>query len=132
MRLLIVIAALAALGAGTAAAHEPEVSDRYTDAYDACFEAAESTADYIQCSGAEYERQDAALNAAYRKAMAGLTPGQKDKLQAAQRAWIAFRDAKCRSLEDPDWGSMSRMFANHCMVDETIERTVELEQYPPV
>ncbi len=122
-----------AVAAGQAAlAHEARVSERYSEAYNACSDAAQSTADFIQCAGAEFERQDAALNLAYRKAMEGLTPGQQEKLRAAQRAWIAFRDTHCRSLEDPDWGSMSRIFANHCMVDETIERLVELEQYPPV
>ena len=121
----------AAALATPAAAHERAVSERYSATYTACTQAAGSTADYVQCAGAEHARQDRALNEAYRKAMATLNARQQAKLRTAQRAWIAWRDAKCQSLADPDWGSLSTVTANFCMVDETIARLIELEEYPP-
>ena len=45
---------------------------------------------------------DAKLNAAYRASMARLNARQKGRLQAAQRAWIAFRDAECEAQTDEE------------------------------
>jgi len=131
MRVLLGLAALA-LVAAPATAHEREVNERYSAAYNACNDAAGATAEYIRCADAEFRLQDAALNAAYRRVMATLNARQQEKLRKAQRAWIAWRDAKCQSLQDQDWGSLSTVTANFCMVDETIARLIELEEYPPV
>jgi len=108
------------------------VMARYTPAYDKCLESPEgqSTAGMIGCVGQELEVQDKALNAAYAASMAQLNDRQKAKLRAAQKAWIAFRDADCASREDQDWGTLSRIDANTCMLRRTVERTIELEAYP--
>jgi len=100
-------------------------------AYDRCLQGASTTVAMTGCAQAELKRQDDALNAAYRQARAGLTPRQTAKLTAAQRAWIAFRDAHCASMEDPDWGTMSRLAAVQCLIDTTAERTSQLHEYPP-
>ena len=102
-------------------------------AFHRCLDTPEGASTYgqIDCVSAELKIQDLALNAAYRKAAADLTPGQKAKLTAAQRAWIAFRDADCASMQDEAWGSLSRVEANLCVLRRTVERTVELEDYPP-
>ncbi|MDO8323018.1 MAG: lysozyme inhibitor LprI family protein [Phenylobacterium sp.] len=101
-------------------------------ALDRCLasEAGATTIGQIQCIGDELKVQDARLNANYAKAMKDLTPEQKDKLRAAQRAWLAFQDADCRSLWDDAWGTMSRVTANMCALDRTIERADELASYP--
>ncbi|HZZ36273.1 MAG TPA: lysozyme inhibitor LprI family protein [Caulobacteraceae bacterium] len=106
---------------------------RYTTAYQKCLDSPEgqSTAGMIGCIGAELEVQDARLNAQYRKAMADLNPRQKARLQAAERAWLAYRDAECLSYTDEDWGSLSRINANHCVLQMTVERLIALENYPP-
>ena len=112
----------------------PAIAKRYTPAYQKCLDApgGQSTMGMIDCIGDELKVQDFALNAAYKKAMRDLTPGEKTNLQRAQRAWIAFRDADCAALDDPEqWGSISRINANVCVLDRTIERTVELENFPP-
>ena len=49
----------------------------------------------IDCFNAELKIQDARLNATYRQAQADLNARQKASLTAAQRAWIAYRDADC-------------------------------------
>ena len=133
--LAALFAAAAVLGlAAQAHAEDPAVAKRYTPAYQKCLDApdGQSTMGMIGCIGDELAIQDAALNAAYKKAMSDLTPGEKTNLQRAQRAWIAFRDADCAALEDPEqWGSISRINANVCMLNRTIERTLELEDFPP-
>ena len=116
-----------------ARAADPAVEKRFTPALARCMATpeGESTMGMIDCLGAELKIQDARLNAAYGKAAADLTPEQKSKLQAAQRAWIAFRDADCASMQDQDWGTLSRVEANDCLLRRTVERTLELEDYPP-
>ncbi|MES2722190.1 MAG: lysozyme inhibitor LprI family protein [Pseudomonadota bacterium] len=101
-------------------------------ALDRCLasEAGATTMGQIQCVGDELKVQDTRLNANYAKAMKDLTPEQRDKLRNAQRAWLAFKDADCLSLWDDAWGTMSRVTANMCALDRTIERADELANYP--
>ncbi|MDO8910353.1 MAG: lysozyme inhibitor LprI family protein [Phenylobacterium sp.] len=120
---LLVVALLLAPAAAQAA---PE------SALDRCLasEAGATTIGQIQCIGDELKVQDARLNRNYAKAMKDLTPEQKAKLRAAQRAWLAFKDADCRSLQDDAWGTLSRVSANMCVLERTIERADELASYP--
>jgi uncharacterized protein YecT (DUF1311 family) len=62
--------------------------------------------------------------------MGDLNDRQKARLRAAQRAWLAFRDADCASRQDEDWGTLSRITANACVLRRTVERTIDLEGYP--
>ena len=89
-----------------------------------------STMGQIQCIGDAVAVQDARLNKNYARAMAKLTPAQKDRLRAAQRAWIAFKQADCQSLQDDAWGTLSRVTANMCVLDRTTQRADELAAYP--
>lgn len=109
------------------------VEARYSPAFQRCLDApdGQSTAGTIQCIGKELEIQDAALNGAYRALVSDMTPDQKAGLLKAQRAWIAFRDADCQARHSPDWGSMSTIDANFCMLQRTVERTIELEEFRP-
>lgn len=123
---LLCLSVLAAPLAGQAA--EP----KYSPAYDRCLASpdGQSTMGMIACAGAELKLQDARLNRAYQAAMKRLDqPRQRAALQKAQRAWIAFRDADCASLYDQDWGSLSRIEANACMLDHTARRADALEAY---
>ncbi|WP_062227571.1 lysozyme inhibitor LprI family protein [Aureimonas frigidaquae] len=81
---------------------------------------------------------DAALNAAYAKAGAYIDatqdiPADKtswhDELRAAQRAWIAFRDANCAfDLIVAEWnsGSGANAAQKACVLAMTLARTDEL------
>ena len=136
--LLAALAMAAALGAADPDRDAPSlenvaVTARYTPGYHACLERpeGESTAGMIDCLVEELAIQDTRLNAEYRKSLAALNPRQRAKLQAAERAWMAFRDAECRSYQDEDWGTLSRITANTCMLDMTVERLMALENYPP-
>ena len=109
------------------------VEARYTPAYNACLASPDGASTYgaIMCTQKELGIQDQRLNATYRKTMAELNDRQKAKLVAAQRAWIAFRDAECASYHDEDWGTMSQVVAAGCVVRMTVQRTIDLEHYPP-
>jgi uncharacterized protein YecT (DUF1311 family) len=128
---LLCLSILAAPVAGQAA--EPQSSSpKYSPAYDRCLASPEgqSTIGMIQCAAAELKLQDARLNRAYQEAMTRLDqPRQRTALKKAQRAWIAYRDADCASVYDPDWGSLARIEANACVLDHTARRADALEMY---
>ncbi len=134
MKIIATLAALAALIATPAlAVDEAQIEARYTPGFQQCLDSpdGQSTAGMIQCVGAELAIQDAALNTAYRSLTATFNTRQKANLQKAQRAWIAFRDADCAARYDPDWGSLSTINANFCLLRRTVERTIELEEFGP-
>jgi uncharacterized protein YecT (DUF1311 family) len=132
MRALAALALAMAVTTPAFAQTPAPVDRRYTPAYQQCLDKPEgqSTMGMIECVDQEVQVQDKALNAAYATAMGDLNDRQKTKLRAAQRAWVAFRDADCASLQDEDWGSLSRITANICVLQRTVERTIELEDYP--
>lgn len=132
MRTPLALAALVALAATPAlAVDDTKLQERYSPAFDTCLESPEgqSTAGMVQCIGVELAVQDKALNAAYRDLTSGMNARQKANLVKAQRAWIAFRDADCQARYDPDWGTISTLNANMCMLHRTVERTIELEEF---
>jgi len=121
------------LATPAAAVDAAEIEARYTPALAQCLDTPEgqSTAGTIGCIAAELKIQDAALNAAYRRATAGMNARQQAGLRSAQRAWIAFRDADCAARQDWEWGSMSTVAANFCVLRRTVERTIEMETFGP-
>ena len=128
------LALLAAAAGVSAQVSEKTIEGRYTPGFHRCMQSPEGASTYgmIECIGAEIKIQDQRLNAAYAKTLHDLTPDERKNLQAAQRAWIVFRDADCAAQVDPEqWGTMSRINGNYCLLDRTIERTIELETFPP-
>lgn len=125
MKALLIAALLAAGVPASVQAAPATVLDRCLAS-----EAGASTMGQIQCIGDAVAVQDARLNKNYAKAMKGLTAAQQTKLRAAQRAWIAFKQADCQSLQDDAWGSLSRVSANMCVLERTTERADELADYP--
>lgn len=88
-----------------------------------------TTIEMKECAAREYKEADAALNKAYKEAMARLTSKeQKDKLKEAQKAWIKFRDLHCES-EYLTWegGSFGGVAHTNCMTSLTRKRTAQLE-----
>jgi len=57
-----------------------------------------------QAAAREFEKVDAELNNIYKKVVAGLDAEGKKKLQAAQRAWIIYRDAEAAFVADSERG----------------------------
>lgn len=132
--IITVIAGATLLSAAPAAAvDEARIEARYTPALGLCLDTpdGQTTAGTVGCVAEELKVQDAALNAAYRTLTAGMNARQQAGLRNAQRAWIAFRDADCASRQDWEWGSMSTVAANFCVLRRTVERTIELETFGP-
>ena len=110
----------------TATADDIELSQQFS----ACMEKSGGvTVDMLDCIGAETKRQDTRLNKVYKEVMAQLSPARNKELQAAQRAWIKFRDANCNFYADPEGGTMATVSSNDCFMSATASRAKELENF---
>ena len=90
-----------------------------------------------QCAHDDWQAQDAALNAAWAKAMAVMQAvdadlpagerGAADRLRKGQRAWISFRDEACAAEGYlMHGGSAEPMLVYGCMARLTEVRTGDL------
>lgn len=101
---------------------------QYSKQYSDCIDKSEGiTFNMLDCTHAETARQDARLNKAYKKVMSQLSPARKKQLQAAQRAWIKYRDESCTFYADPDGGTSATMASNDVFLLFTATRAKELE-----
>ncbi len=93
--------------------------------------------DMNACAALDYEKADKELNVAYqqlRKKMSewdksadAASKGAVDALVAAQRAWVAFRDANCDVAGfQARGGSMEPMLVSSCLADMSTKRAEEL------
>ncbi|MDF0487557.1 lysozyme inhibitor LprI family protein [Sphingomonas sp. H39-1-10] len=87
-----------------------------------------STAAIAECFTRQTAQADARLNAAYKAARARIPARQAAALQAAQRAWIAYRDANCHAYALGE-GTISRIEAAQCAFDTTSRRADELAAF---
>jgi uncharacterized protein YecT (DUF1311 family) len=90
------------------------------------------------CATLEFRTADAELNAQWRITAAEMRrrdqgiaddgrPGYFDQLLAAQRAWLAYRDAHCDSEGyGARGGSMEALLVANCRTQLTIDRTEQL------
>lgn len=72
---------------------------------------------------ARYRIADRELNAAYRRLAAQASPGGRERLRLAQRAWIAFRDLDCAARAGSRGGSFHPAAVALCLEQVTDERT---------
>ncbi|NEX92642.1 lysozyme inhibitor LprI family protein [Caulobacter sp. 17J65-9] len=85
-----------------------------------CGAMALATSAYAQDTrDAELASSDRALNATYQTLIRRLRPADQASLRAAQRAWIAFRDADC-AFGDAD--------KRDCLIQRTDERERQLRE----
>ena len=74
-----------------------------------------------QCAANEYKAADRDLNAYYSKLE------KTNELVAAERAWIAYRDAECAyQAKAVEGGSMAPMIYSSCLADLTKQRLKQL------
>lgn len=89
------------------------------------------------CAAQDFEASDAALNAAYRAAIAmvrrwdsgqpGLDPSNEAMLRDAQRAWIPYRDQACAAESTiARGGTMQNQLFYLCLDRLTEQRTNDL------
>jgi uncharacterized protein YecT (DUF1311 family) len=86
-------------------------------------------AEMNRCAYEELQRADAALNRAYQKVLRSLEPDRQKKLQAAERAWLAYRDAHCAfEASESEGGSIYPLEYSTCRTELTKQRTAQLRR----
>ena len=97
-----------------------------------CIDANPSTQGMLECLGVAYTEWDVELNRLYRVLMGELSDENKEQLRAAQRAWIAFRNAEFDVLASVYGGLEGTLWrvvhADH-RVSFIRRRAKELEDY---
>lgn len=101
-----------------------------------CNSSAQTQAELNQGGCAKYSKSDAEMNSVYRQVLSKYKSESLflEKLKAAQRAWIAFRDAHLESLypapnKQQTYGSVNPMCRCGVLADLTMERTKQLKQW---
>ena len=105
-------------------------TDKYSKQYAVCMDGPDAsqgmTMAILNCSSKEIKHQDQRLNKAYKALKKSLSKSRQKDLLSAQRLWIQYRDANCGFYNDPNGGTMHRMFAQECLMDATRSRAEEL------
>jgi uncharacterized protein YecT (DUF1311 family) len=84
------------------------------------------------CSGNKYNKADAKMNKQYKQLLTQLkTKESKERLKAAQRAWLKYRDADCLYYNGApeDGGSSYIQLDTMCKYRHTRQRIEELERF---
>lgn len=87
---------------------------------------AQSQADMNREASDAHRAADADLNRAYVAIMAQASPDGRERLRAAQRDWIKFRDSDCAARAGSRGGSFYPTSLSTCLADVTRERTATL------
>ena len=91
-------------------------------------ERGETTIGIASCLEEEFNREDKKLNLTYKKAKATIQPFRIESLKNVQLAWIGYRDVKCSFFNHKESGSSGSLDEQECRIQETIDRTKELEK----
>ena len=97
---------------------------------------ASAQANYL-CAEKDRIAADAKLNQVYRTLIGVLKDNAeqetmpKTEIVAAQRAWLAFRDAECDFRTSLNGGAHQWLIVNHsqCLTELTVQRTAALQRY---
>jgi uncharacterized protein YecT (DUF1311 family) len=96
-----------------------------------CFDLA-TQADMNICSYQDFQKADKELNDLYQQQLKWLPQqSSKQRLKAAQLAWIKFRDASCLYEAGPqeESGTIWPTEQNSCLSSLTKKRVIELKDY---
>ncbi len=94
-----------------------------------CNDAA-STAEMRACANELYEAADAELNRVYRQLTHQLSDKRREKLKAAQQAWITFRDKNATfAAGEVEDGTMYPLLEVSELTTMTKQRTEQLRAY---
>ncbi len=90
---------------------------------------AQSTWEMKRDSQSDLEKADAALNVAYKKALATLSEKGGAALREGQRAWITYRDKTAEAYgTGEEGGSLEGVMVITCATEMTKNRTAELKK----
>lgn len=88
-----------------------------------------TTAEMRACENKRYEDADRKLQAVYSQALASVGADRKEKLRAAQSAWILFRDKNADfSASAAEGGTMAPLLRVTALADMTEQRLKELSR----
>lgn len=86
------------------------------------------TSEMLSCIGRAQEDADRRLPGDLRLALQGLAPERRQVLARSQQAWVAYREAHCDFLADPDGGTAASLLTADCWLSLTTERLVFLDK----
>jgi len=129
----------------TATTLRSQPAQKLSDRQHAC-DQAQTQAEITQCASEQYHKADARLNAVYRKALDSMQKDLSDaqiakdadqtkhsleaieKLKAAEKVWIQYRDLHCEATRyQYEGGSISSTMWASCMEQTTLNRIEELK-----
>ena len=85
------------------------------------------TPDLLMCSQQTFDSLDVALNAQYKKALASLSPDDKQLLVDVQRSWVKFKEGYCETLyQKAGDGEEAALKKWSCLLHTTNGRLSEL------
>ncbi len=86
------------------------------------------TASLRQCAMADYKLEEHKINRVYKELMATLSSKDKQRLKAAQLAWIDFRIKDCDFQTGWETGTIGPLMSMSCETTHTEERRKTLEE----
>lgn len=123
--------ALGSLGtvAVTMASTTSDISEMHLAQKLSC-ENAQTQSEINRCAQLSYQNADKKLNQLYKQFLPRLQGSRRQKMIAAQQAWIKFRDASC-DFERSEFasGSIAPTIYFGCLEKNTIQQTTQLEEY---
>ena len=78
------------------------------------------------CAAIERQIWDGWLNRWYAEALKKIPAAAVDKLKAAERAWVVYRDAGCAVASELHAWPLGEDNAETCLMEETASRTLDL------
>ncbi|MEP7362871.1 MAG: lysozyme inhibitor LprI family protein [Acidobacteriota bacterium] len=99
-----------------------------------CWDTALTQSAMTACAAADFQQAESAMQREYKKLLAKANAGNPSaapKIEAAQRAWLAFRDAQLEAMFAADnkqleYGSVYAMCRRIIEKNLTLERTKQL------
>ncbi|MEH2024964.1 lysozyme inhibitor LprI family protein [Nostoc sp.] len=83
-----------------------------------------------ECTKLSYQNADKKLNQVYQQLVSTLERSRKQKLVAAQLAWVKFRDTNCEFERSKyEGGSIASSIYSGCLENTTKLRTQQLQEY---
>ena len=120
MRIALALLVVSAIGSGPVSA-----GDRL---FDSCMDRAGGiTSEMLGCIGEAQERADARLSNTLSRAIGSISPVRRASLNKAQEAWLAYRQAHCDFLADPEGGTAASLISADCWLSLTEERVTFLD-----
>jgi uncharacterized protein YecT (DUF1311 family) len=104
---------------------------RADEVYEKCIEESDgSNFEWGKCGGEMIDREDAKLNAVWKRVYGLATDKTKTDLLAEQRAWNSYKERSCKFYANGEWGREgSVVHFMLCRAAAIAERTKVLEFY---